>query len=90
MEMGGAAVPAPEFISGAERPNTPAKKDEIEHMLAHLEDELSKAGFFRSPDQRPTILRNIRNFFFRAAPTEQEVRTLRGIISSLTGKRTWK
>lgn len=68
----------------------PAQKQEIEMLLAHLEDELAKGDFFRSPDQKPTILRNIRNFFFRAAPTQQDVRTLHGIISCLTGKRSWK
>jgi len=69
---------------------TPAPRAEVDGMLKQLEDELSTAGFFRSADQKPAILRNIRNFFFRSAPTEQEVRTLRGIISSLTGKRSLK
>lgn len=68
----------------------PASKGEIENLMAHLEDELAKAGFFRSPDQRPTLMRNIRNFFFRSAPTEQDVRTLHGVVSALTGKRSWK
>ena len=65
----------------------PAKKQDIELLLTHLEDELTANDFFRSPDQKPTLLRNIRNFFFRAAPTEQDVRTLRGIVKSLAGKR---
>jgi tRNA/rRNA methyltransferase len=65
-----------------------AKKEEIELLMTHMEDELSARGFFRSPEQRPTIMRNIRNFFFRSTPTEQDVRTLRGIISCLTGKKT--
>jgi tRNA/rRNA methyltransferase len=68
----------------------PAKKEDIELLLGHLAEELNKAGFFRSPEQKPTTLRNIRSFFFRAAPTEQEVRTLRGIIKSLTEKRRRK
>lgn len=67
--------------------SAPASKGEIENFLAQLEDELDTGNFFRSPDQRPTILRNIRNFFFRAAPTVQETRTLHGIISCLIGKR---
>lgn len=67
----------------------PAAKGEIELLLAHIEDELSKGGFFRSPAQKPTLIRNIRNFFFRAAPTLQEVRTLHGVVSCLTGKRSW-
>ncbi|MFH1157466.1 MAG: TrmH family RNA methyltransferase [Pseudomonadota bacterium] len=69
---------------------SPARKDEIELLLTHIEDELAKGGFFRSPNQKPTILLNIRNFFFRAAPTQQDVRTLHGIVSCLTGKRSWK
>jgi len=68
----------------------PAQKQEIEMLLTHIEDELVNGNFFRSPEQKPTILRNIRNFFFRAAPTQQDVRTLHGIVSCLTGKRTWK
>jgi tRNA/rRNA methyltransferase len=68
----------------------PARKEEVETLLAHLEDELDKGKFFRSPAQKPTILRNIRNYFFRSAPTQQDIRTLHGIVSCLTGKRSWK
>jgi len=67
--------------------NTPAKKENIELLLEHLETELDKNNFFRTKEKKPNTLLNIRNFFFRAAPTEQETRTLRGIISSLAGKR---
>ncbi len=80
----------PEAISTEMGDTAPAKKDEIEMLLAHIEDELVKGDFFRSPNQKPTILLNIRNFFFRASPTQQDVRTLHGIVSCLTGKRTWK
>jgi len=66
---------------------TPANKDEIEMFLIQLEKELAEGDFFRSPDQKPTLLRNIRNFFFRAAPTQQDVRTLHGIVVALSGKR---
>lgn len=68
----------------------PAKKEEIENLMSHLEDELDKGGFFRSLQQRPTILRNIRNFFFRSDMTQQDVRTFHGILSCLTGRRSWK
>ncbi|MBI3440416.1 MAG: RNA methyltransferase [Proteobacteria bacterium] len=80
----------PEGITVDPVETSPATKEEIELLLAHIEDELVKGDFFRSPAQKPTILRNIRNFFFRAAPTQQDVRTLRGIVSCLTGKRSWK
>lgn len=68
--------------------NAPATKGDIENLLRHLEEELSTHRFFRSPEQKPTTLRNIRNFFFRSQPTEQEIRTLHGIISSLTENRS--
>lgn len=80
----------PEAVVTEMGDTAPAQKKEIEFLLAHIEDELTKGDFFRSPDQKPTILRNIRNFFFRAAPTQQEVRTFHGITSCLTGKRSWK
>ena len=69
---------------------SPARKDEIELLLEHIEDELVNGGFFRSPGQKPVIRLNIRNFFFRTAPTQQDVRTLHGIVSCLTGKKSWK
>ena len=80
----------PEEIATEMGDTSPAKKEDIEFLLTQIEDELTKGGFFRSPDQKPTILRNIRNFFFRSAPTQQDVRTLHGIVSCLTGKRSWK
>jgi tRNA/rRNA methyltransferase len=43
--------------------------------------------FFKASDMRPTIMRNIRNMFLRGRPTDQEVRTLHGIVSALTGKK---
>lgn len=66
---------------------SPATKAEIDNLMQQLEDELDKGGFFRSPDQKPTIIRNIRNFFFRSGITQQETRTMHGIFSCLTGKK---
>jgi tRNA/rRNA methyltransferase len=68
----------------------PAKKEEIENLMTHLQEELETGGFFRSPEQKPTLIRNIRSFFFRAGMTQQDVRTLHGIFACLTGKRSWK
>ncbi len=65
----------------------PATKGEIENLMKQLEEQLESGGFFRSPEQRPTILRNLRNYFFRSTPTAQEVRTLHGIFSCLLGKK---
>lgn len=63
----------------------PASKAELEGFFGRLEDALYKGGFFRARDLRPTMARNLRNLFQRALPTEQEVRTLHGVVSSLTG-----
>ena len=62
-----------------------ATQQEIRDLFAHLEAELDKCGFLYPPDKRPRMVRNIRNIFARADLTDQEVRTLRGIIVGLTG-----
>ncbi len=74
----------------AERPSEltrkgaqPASKDEIRYFYEHLEAELDACGFLIPPEKRPRMVRNIRNIFSRANLTDQEVRTLRGIISGL-------
>lgn len=60
-----------------------ATKKELNDYLDQLETELEKAGFLRVPHKRPGMVRNIRNMFLRVGYTSQEVRTLRGMISSL-------
>lgn len=70
---------------GLQTPDTRlATKEELYGFFDHLERELDVAGFFKTEDKKPGMLRNIRNLFSRAALTEQEVRSLRGIVSSLT------
>ncbi|MFN0264108.1 RNA methyltransferase [Tepidamorphus sp. 3E244] len=65
----------------------PAPREELFHFFEHLESELDAGGFLKPPEKTPVIIRNIRNLFHRAQLTSQEVRTLRGIIVALTGKR---
>ncbi|MGB5093502.1 MAG: RNA methyltransferase [Parvibaculum sp.] len=62
----------------------PATKGEIVGFFDHLEAELDRQGFLRPPEKRPVMIRNLRNIFQRAALTDQEVRTLRGVVSALT------
>jgi tRNA/rRNA methyltransferase len=61
-----------------------ATKEDINSLFEHLEQELDNSGFFSTPDKRPKMVRNIRNIFIRANLTEQDTRTLRGLIKSLT------
>ena len=65
-------------------PNTvPANKEEIEHLFDHLQTELDQAGYFKSAEKRPRMMRNLRNIFMRADLTSQDVRTLHGVIADL-------
>lgn len=62
----------------------PANRAEMMGLFNHLESELDDCGFLRVVEKRPTMVANIRSMFNRANLTEQEVRTLRGIITGLT------
>ncbi len=62
-----------------------ATREELGKFFNHLEEELDRTGFLRHQKKRATMVHNIRNIFQRAHLTEQEVRTLRGIIRSLAG-----
>ena len=61
----------------------PATGAELAGLFAHLEGELDACGFLRVAEKRPIMIRNLRNIFVRAGLTEQEVRTLRGVIACL-------
>ena len=63
--------------------NCKANKKEMLGLFNHLENALDDSGFFHVREKRPIMVRNLRNLIQRADPTEQEVRTLRGVISSL-------
>ena len=54
---------------------------------AQLEAELDAGGFFHPPEKRASMVRNLRAIFARAALTDQEVRTLRGVVTALSRGR---
>jgi tRNA/rRNA methyltransferase len=65
-----------------------ATKGQLENFLAQLVDQLDACGFLRNRPKRPGMVRNIRHFFQRGEVTEQELRTLHGIITELAiGRR---
>jgi len=68
-------------------PNRPATKEELINFFERLEATLEDTGFLRPPERRPAMVRNLRSLFTRADLTEQEVRSLHGIISALIGKK---
>ena len=61
-----------------------ATQEELENLFLHLEYELERGRFFHPPDKTPLTKRHLRAPFLRARLTEQEVRTLRGVIKALT------
>src|SRR5580698_9495441 len=65
-----------------------AAKGRLENFLVHLTAELDASGFLRNLPKRPGMVRNIRHFFQRGEVTEQELRTLHGIVTELSlGRR---
>lgn len=64
-----------------------ATKAELENFLGHLTAELDACGFLRNLPKRPGMVRNLRHFFERGEVTEQELRTLHGVVTELAHGR---
>ena len=56
-----------------------------EYFYKQLDDLLNRSGFFHSKEMAPIVKRYIRSLFNRASLTHQDLRTLHGIIRSLSG-----
>jgi tRNA/rRNA methyltransferase len=65
----------------------PAPQEELEGMIGQLESMLDKAGYFFPPDRVPATKRTLRNLLTKAGWNSLEVRTLRGVLSSLANPR---
>jgi tRNA/rRNA methyltransferase len=68
----------------------PATKEELYGFFAHFEKALDDCGFLRNEEARPNMIRNMRNMWGRAELTEQEIRTLHGVVKELTTLREKK
>lgn len=66
----------------------PAAKEDLIGFFEHLERELDEAGFLMPVEKRPRMVRNLRNMFSRCELTDQDVRTLRGVVKALTRKKS--
>lgn len=60
-----------------------ATQAELDGLYTHLHDELERSGFFYPPEKTPLMMQNLINMFARASATQQEVRTMRGVIKAL-------
>src|SRR5258708_2781914 len=75
----GVAAPPEILRRGGSRPAT---KAELLNFFDHLEEELIRNGFLRNRESRPSMVRNLRSLFQRAQCTEQELRTLHGVVTA--------
>jgi tRNA/rRNA methyltransferase len=73
----------PAFREGA----PPADGAAMLGLFEHLERELETAGFFHPPAKTPSMIQNLRSALGRARFTDQEVRTLRGVVTALSRGR---
>jgi tRNA/rRNA methyltransferase len=65
----------------------PVAKQQLDAFFADLERELEKVEFFRPEEKRGTMSVNLRNIFQRMAPTQQDIRTLHGVIMAIAQGR---
>lgn len=71
----------PEVLAAGK--SEPALSGEVDRMLGHLEAELDAADFFWPEHKRASMVANLRNLFRRAPLTDQDVRTLWGVVRAL-------
>jgi len=76
-------APPPRFREGP----PPANGEAMMGLFGQLEAELETAGFFHPPEKTPSMIQNLRSALGRAQFTDQEVRTLRGVVTALSRGR---
>ena len=64
----------------------PAPQAELDGMIGQIDGMLDAAGFYFPPDRVQTVKRTIRTLLTKPGWSSQEVRTLRGMFSSLQPK----
>jgi tRNA/rRNA methyltransferase len=71
------------ITSGLKSRSPPATKEQLMGFFEHLEGELDRMGFLHPPHRRAVMIANLRSLFTRLSASEQEIRTLRGIVKAL-------
>ena len=74
-------APPPPAVERYQSP--PAKREMTLYFFEYLEEKLDVAGFFKPEGKKPGMKRNLRNIFHRLELTEQDVRTLWGVVVRL-------
>lgn len=65
----------------------PAPQRELDGMIGQLEKMLDGAGYFFPPDRIPSTKRTLRTLLTKPGWNSNEVRTLRGVLTSLANPR---
>ena len=65
----------------------PAPQEELEGMIGQLDAMLATTGYYFPPDRTPTTRRTLRTMLTKAGWSSMEVRTMRGVLSALDGKK---
>ena len=63
--------------------STVAKKSEVNKFLKFIISRLDKKGFLQPDHKRQSMIRNINNIFYRINLSEQEIRILLGVFTTL-------
>ena len=65
----------------------PAPQTELDGMIGQLDAMLEQAGYYFPPDRVPATRRTLRTLLTKPGWSSQELRTLRGVLSALEGKK---
>ena len=65
----------------------PAPHEELEGMIQQLDSMLAKTGYYFPPDREPTTRRTLRTMLTKPGWSSMEIRTMRGVLSALDGKK---
>jgi tRNA/rRNA methyltransferase len=73
------------FVAPEKSP--PAPKEQLLAFFSDLERELERIEYFRPHEKRGTMTINMRNIFTRMQPSQQDIRTLHGVVMALVEGR---
>lgn len=68
----------------------PAPQQELDGMIAQLDAMLEESGYYFPPDRVPATRRTLRTLLTKPGWSSQELRTLRGVLSALEGKKRYR
>jgi len=71
------------FIYKSNYKSSEANKSEVKKFLKFITQSLDKRGFLQPDQKRKSMIRNIENIFYRTNLSDQEIRILLGIFSTL-------